>query len=275
MCAVSGSAMSSPVVKPLTAQGPESAQLQMSFSQTSWSMSSNTLTRNPALRQVSSTCLRRGVIGPPNSPRRTSSMPLWCAWPGARIDAPNPPTTPTMTRSRPSTAAAVSGPPSPFWIDRTGVEGLNKGSRVRAACATCIALVASTTRSQGPASAGFVVALTFTVRSPEAPSSRKPFERMASTCSCQRSMAHTSCPAAANSAAYTEPIAPVPTIAIFMRKEHRCQGNNPDTGSCDFEEAGGAHAAADAHGDHDVLRAAALALDQGMAGEARAAHPVG
>ena len=38
---------------------------------------------------------------------------------------------------------------------------------------------------------------------------------------------------------------------------------------------GGAHAAADAHGDHHVARAAALAFDEGVAGQAGAAHAEG
>src|SRR5688572_20183052 len=41
-----------------------------------------------------------------------------------------------------------------------------------------------------------------------------------------------------------------------------------------LEKSGSAHAAADAHRHHHELRAAALALDQRMAGEARARHPV-
>ena len=40
---------------------------------------------------------------------------------------------------------------------------------------------------------------------------------MASMCSCHVSMAHTSCPALPSRPAYTEPMAPVPTMAIFMR----------------------------------------------------------
>src|SRR6266566_4453642 len=46
------------------------------------------------------------------------------------------------------------------------------------------------------------------------------------------------------------------------------------TRSRDFEQAGRAHAAADAHRDDDVLRAAALAFDQRVAGEARARDAV-
>ncbi len=85
-----------------------------------------------------------------------------------------------------------------------------------AAAATCIALVAMITRSQGPASRASVIAFTFTVRSPEAPSTRSPFARIASTCSRQVSMAQTSRPAAAKRPAYTDPIAPQPTMATFL-----------------------------------------------------------
>ena len=42
-----------------------------------------------------------------------------------------------------------------------------------------------------------------------------------------------------------------------------------------LEQAGRAHAAADAHGDHAQLGAAAAALDQEMAGHARARHAIG
>src|SRR5688500_15016237 len=149
-----------------------------------------------------------------------------------------------------------------------------------------MALVASTTRSQGPASPGSVVALTFTVRSPEAPSTRKPFLRIASTCSRQRSIAHTSWPADANSPAYTEPIAPVPTIAIFMREKSGSEpdfrylrfrsgksGSDPDFSS-HLKQSGGAHAAADAHRHHLQLCAAALAFDQRVPGQAGARHAV-
>src|ERR1700761_8079694 len=43
----------------------------------------------------------------------------------------------------------------------------------------------------------------------------------------------------------------------------------------DFEKAGGSHAAADAHGDDGIFGLAPSALDQSMAGEARASHSVG
>src|SRR4051812_3977011 len=179
------------------------------------------------------------------------------------MEAPKPPTTPTITRSLPRTDAAVSGPPRPFWIESTGVSLFRRGVRDAAAVATCIAFVARTTRSQGPASRAPVVAFRRTVRSPEAPSTRRPRERIASMCSFQRSMAHTSWRAEAKSAAYTEPIAPVPTIAIF------------NFFSNDFKKTRRAHAAADAHRRDHQLRLAAFAFDERMADEPRAAHAVG
>src|SRR5215813_2250750 len=43
----------------------------------------------------------------------------------------------------------------------------------------------------------------------------------------------------------------------------------------DFEQAGGAHAATDAHGHHAVSGLAPAALDQEMAGEPRPSHTIG
>src|SRR5207344_2925136 len=106
--------------------------------------------------------------------------------------------------------------PSPFWIDRTTVSGPIRGEADCAADSTCIALVATITRSQRPASAGLVVAWIGTVRSPDGPSRRRPLLRIACTCSLHASMAHTSCPADASNAAYTLPIAPQPSTAIFI-----------------------------------------------------------
>src|SRR5580704_8124817 len=44
--------------------------------------------------------------------------------------------------------------------------------------------------------------------------------------------------------------------------------------SGDFEQSRRAHAAADAHGHDDIARAAPLAFDQRVTGEAGAAHPI-
>src|SRR5215813_2418635 len=43
----------------------------------------------------------------------------------------------------------------------------------------------------------------------------------------------------------------------------------------DFEQAGGAHAATDAHGHHAVFGLAPAALDQEVAGQARSGHTIG
>src|SRR5258707_5236724 len=50
---------------------------------------------------------------------------------------------------------------------------------------------------------------------------------------------------------------------------------NPPEASNHLEKTRGAHAPSDAHGDDDVLRAAALALYQCVAGEPRSGHAVG
>src|SRR5262249_37069805 len=87
------------------------------------------------------------------------------------------------------------------------------------------ALAARMPSSAGPASDGSVVALIRTTRSPLAPSIWRPLARIASMCSRHRSTAQTSWPASANRPAYTDPIAPAPTIAIFMRSAFQAEGN--------------------------------------------------
>ena len=94
-----------------------------------------------------------------------------------------------------------SGAPMPFWMVRIRVSSPSSGPRDFAAAATSWALVATITSSQGPASAGSVVALRATVRSPLLPSSRRPWSRIAWMCSAQVSTAQTSLPASAKSAA--------------------------------------------------------------------------
>ena len=109
-----------------------------------------------------------------------------------------------------------SAAPRPFWMVSTRVSSPSSGPIEAAADATPSALVAMITRSQGPGSDASVVASSRTVRSPLAPSTRSPRARIASMCSFQVSTAHTSFPADARRPAYTEPIAPAPTTAIFM-----------------------------------------------------------
>ena len=189
-------------------------------------------------------------------------MPLWCAWPGPRIEAPKPPTTPTITRSLPRTHAAVSGPPRPFWIDRTGVSPFTRTGRCSGGRNVHrfrrkddqVARPGVARIGGGVEAHGAVAGSAF---------HPQPARAHRVDVSFQRSMAHTSWPAQAKSAAYTEPIAPVPTIAIFNFFSNH------------FEQPRRAHAAADAHRDHDELRAAALAFDERVADEARAAHAVG
>src|SRR5947208_1242616 len=64
------------------------------------------------------------------------------------------------------------------------------------------------------------------------------------------------------------------TDHVFVRGARKTW-SVPDFMSGYFEHPGGAHAAANAHRHHHVLRTAAFALDERMAGEARAAHAVG
>jgi hypothetical protein len=99
------------------------------------------------------------------------------------------------------------------------VSGPTSGFAAAAAASTSSAFVAITTRSQTPASAGSVVAWIRTVRPPLAPSTVSPRVRIASTCSAQASTAQTSLSASPRMPAYTDPIAPVPTIAIFIRRD--------------------------------------------------------
>src|SRR6185312_11967060 len=106
--------------------------------------------------------------------------------------------------------------PSPFWIARIAVLAPRIGAIERAAASRSRILVASTISSQGPVSAGLVVAAGRTVRSPLAPLRCRPLLRMASMCSRQMSTSHTSWPAAANKPPYTDPIAPAPTMPIFI-----------------------------------------------------------
>ena len=83
----------------------------------------------------------------------------------------------------------------------TGVSGPSRARAPLAAASTWAALVAMMTRSQGPTVAGSDVAPIRTVRPPLAPSSRSPLAAMASTWACQVSIAQTSLPASAMSAA--------------------------------------------------------------------------
>src|ERR1051326_1089552 len=68
--------------------------------------------------------------------------------------------------------------------------------------------------------------------------------------------------------AVQNPGTPIPHSASLHAGQRSC-------GSINLEQSGGAHAAADAHGDDAVFRAAPLALDQDVAGHPRARHAVG
>ena len=83
-------------------------------------------------------------------------------------------------RSGPRIGAAISGDPRPFWIVCTTVSGPSSGAHDFAAASTSNALVAMITRSQGPMPSVVVEAWIGTVRSPLAPSQRRPWARIAS-----------------------------------------------------------------------------------------------
>ncbi len=73
---VSGSFMTSPIVRSVTAQVPEKHTLQMSFSQIILWMSSKASVLKPPDSQVSFTLTSRSVMPPFISPSRRNSMPL-------------------------------------------------------------------------------------------------------------------------------------------------------------------------------------------------------
>ena len=99
----------------------------------------------------------------------------------------------------------------------TTLSGSSSGAMSAATSSTENAFVAITHRSQGPASWGERPTLRLsTTKLPLAPETVNPELAMVSMCSCHLSMAHTSCPALPRRPAYTEPMAPVPTTAIFM-----------------------------------------------------------
>jgi hypothetical protein len=87
------------------------------------------------------------------------------------------------------------------------------------------------TRSQGPMPSVVVPACSRTVRSPLAPSTRRPCFAIASAWSGHSVTACTSWPALAISAAYTEPMAPQPMIATFDMSFLHGFGPAPGAGS--------------------------------------------
>src|SRR5580698_163660 len=114
--------------------------------------------------------------------------------------------------------ATRSPAPRPFWKAMTTLSGSSSGAISAATSSTENALVAITHTLQGPASWGERPTLRLsTTKLPLAPETVSPEVAMVSMCSCHLSMAHTSCPALPRRPAYTEPMAPVPTTAIFMR----------------------------------------------------------
>src|SRR6476619_3286413 len=69
----------------------------------------------------------------------------------------------------------------------------------------------------------------------------------------------------------------ISVMAVFTRTSNMCSGCRlARLRSADnFEQARGAHATADAHGNDGVFGLAPAALDQGVTGQARPGHAVG
>ncbi len=181
-----GSAITPPMVSPVVTVVPENVTFMISFSQTMRWIPSNRLTLKPDDCHMAAEACRRCVGRPLKAPKRIISRPLWWAWPGPRMDAPKPPTTPTAILSLPRMGAAASGEPRPFWMVCTTVSGPIRDTLERAAASTSNALVAMITRSQTPIPSVVTPELASrTVRSPLAPSTRRPFLAMASAWSGQ------------------------------------------------------------------------------------------
>ena len=114
------------------------------------------------------------------------------------MEAPKPPATPSRMLFESRCSRIRSPAPSPFWMVRIKVSGPIIDAALCAADPTPEALVAMTTRSHIPTEAPSIeVRMLLTVRSPLAPSTRKPWLAMASTCSFQRSIAQISFPESA------------------------------------------------------------------------------
>ena len=199
------------------AVGALSATLQTNFSQVICSMSAKARTLNPASLHTRSIASARSVRPPRISPMRIMRIPLWCTAPGAGIDEPKPSAMPMTTCSAPTWRVTRSPAPRPFWNGMTTSAGRSSGARSAMTPSTSAAFVAMTHTSQGPASDGRApTRMESTTYSPLAPDTCSPPASIASRWSCQRSIAQTSWPDLPSIAAYTAPIAPVPTIPIFI-----------------------------------------------------------
>ena len=202
ICHWSGSSINSPTFTLKVVQGALKVTLHRNFSQINWVMFSNALALKPAPCQTASTRFNRSVTPPPISPMRISFMLLWWVWPGPFMEAPKPSATPKRTLSVGMYCAIRSPAPRPFWIVKTIASRPITAAAACAAEPTPEALVARIHRSHVPTSEIWVVARTdVTVRSPLAPSTRRPFALIASTCAPHVSTAQTSCPASASKAA--------------------------------------------------------------------------
>ena len=151
---VSGFDISSPTVTSKAAVGALSVTLQRNFSQIIRSTSANARTLNPASRHSRSICCTRSVRPPRISPMRMRRMPLWCTEPGSGIDDPKPSAIPMTIWSSGMCRATRSPAPRPFWNGITTSVGRSRAAMPPATSSTSDALVATTQRSHGPASAG-------------------------------------------------------------------------------------------------------------------------
>ena len=113
--------------------------------------------------------------------------------PGSGIDEPKPSAIPITTWRSGIRRATRSPAPSPFWKAITMSSGRSIGATCEATSSTAAAFVPITHRSQGPASPGlYPVLMPGTRYVPLAPETASPSRAMASTWSCQTSIAQTS-----------------------------------------------------------------------------------
>ena len=178
-----------------TVHVPLKATLQTSFSQTSRWTSSKVRTVNPARRQTSATASIRGVPGPERSPSRTSSIPWWWAWPGADhrgAEAAGHADGDAVVAEHARGGVRAAEPVLDREHERLGPDE----RRAPSAAAVDVHRLRREHDQLGLARLGRVRRRSIrTVRSPLAPSTRRPRRRIASTCSSQGSIAHTSWPA--------------------------------------------------------------------------------
>src|SRR5581483_5586835 len=110
----------------------------------------------------------------------------------------------------------MSSPPSPFWTHNTVVSSRTSGSSVAAAAAFAVTLVVSRMSVPGASGGGSSSASIWQVASSR-PLTRRPFDRIASTCAVRATRATST--QAASFAAYRLPIAPAPNTRTWSAGE--------------------------------------------------------